>query len=156
MFDDRLYTEDSVIKQLALVELHSKDGSALDAGCSCIEGKHLFIIEGLCEEGKGFALSEKEKGFYDQLGALARSVRRSMEATDYDMHKALHEAGLNPGSRLYLPHGLTAAEASSHTLRRKLSSCVEAAEIKCCGRPTKHYEECSCNPVAVCRASIEH
>jgi hypothetical protein len=138
------------------VELHSKDGSALDAGCGCIEGKHLFIIEGLSEEGKGFAVSEKEKSFYDHLGALARSSRRQIESTDFNMQAALHEAGLNPGPRAYQPHGLSEQEHSSVELRHKLSSCIKQAELKCCGGHTTHYENCSCNPVAVCRASVEH
>jgi hypothetical protein len=82
-FDDRRYTEDSIIKQLALVELHSKDGSAVDAGCGCIEGKHLFLIEGLAEEGKGFALSDKEKKFYEELGDWARRKRKEIEDSSF-------------------------------------------------------------------------
>jgi hypothetical protein len=84
-FDDRRYTEDALIKQLSLIELHSKDGSALDAGCGCIEGKHLFLVEGLSEEGKGFALSEKEKRFYEELGNLARTYRKRIEGSEFDV-----------------------------------------------------------------------
>jgi len=83
-FDDRRYTEDSIIKQLTLIELHSKDGSALDAGCGCIEGKHLFAVEGLAEEGIGFAKSEKEKKFYEELGTWAREQRKSIESGKFD------------------------------------------------------------------------
>ena len=83
MFDDRVYTEDAVIKQLSLIELHSKDGSALDAGCGCIEGKHLFIVEGLAEEGKGFALTDSEKSFYEDLGTWARTKRKQIEASEW-------------------------------------------------------------------------
>lgn len=155
-FDDRVYTEDSVIKQLALVELHSKDGSAVDAGCHCIEGKHLFIIEGLANEGTGFAVSDKEKAFYDQLGALARSLRRTLESSEFDMRQALHESGLNPGARSYLPHGLTGEERTHPALTHKLSQCIKEAEVSCCGQHTKDYSKCDCNPVAVCRSSVEH
>jgi hypothetical protein len=93
MFDDRVYTEDAIIKQLALIELHSKDGSALDAGCGCIEGKHLFIVEGLAEEGKGFALSEKEKHFYDDLGTWARTKRKQIEDSTFDSGNHVMQCG---------------------------------------------------------------
>lgn len=85
-FDDRKYTEDAIIKQLSLIELHSKDGSALDAGCGCIEGKHLFLVEGLSEEGKGFALTDSEKKFYDELGNWARANRKRIEMAEWDVH----------------------------------------------------------------------
>ena len=83
-FDDRRYTEDALIKQLSLIELHSKDGSALDAGCGCIEGKHLFLVEGLAEEAKGFALTDPEKEFYDELGDLARTKRKAIEGHEWE------------------------------------------------------------------------
>jgi hypothetical protein len=155
-FDDRVYTEDSLITQLALTELHCKDGSAVDAGCHCVPAKHLFLIEGLSSEGVGFTPKENEKRFYEQLGALSRAARRSIEHDEFDMHKALHEAGLNPGMRAYLPHGLTETEKQHPDIRAKLSRCIKEAELSCCGKHTKHYETCSCNPVAVCRASVEH
>ena len=85
-FDDHKYTEDAIIKQLSLIELHSKDGSALDAGCGCIEGKHLFLVEGLAEEGKGFALTDSEKKFYDELGNWARMKRKAIESSEWDEH----------------------------------------------------------------------
>ena len=87
-FDDRKYTEDAIIKQLSLVELHSKDGSALDAGCGCIEGKHLFLVEGLAEEGKGFAVTQEEKVFYEELGDWARANRKRIEMQDWKQHAA--------------------------------------------------------------------
>jgi hypothetical protein len=90
-FDDKKYTEDALIKQLSLVELHSKDGSALDAGCGCIEGKHLFIIEGLSEEGKGFATSEQEKRFYEEVGNYARNYRKRIENAEWDSKGGDHK-----------------------------------------------------------------
>ena len=85
-FSDRDYTRDAVIKQLGLVELHCRDGSAIDAGCQCIDTKHLFLIEGLCEEGQGFALSAAERQFYKDLGDLVRLIRKKMEVEDYNLH----------------------------------------------------------------------
>lgn len=152
-FNDRDYTQDSVIKQASLVELHTKDGSALDAGCQCIEGKHLRLIEGLAEEGKGFALSEKEKQFYDQLGSLSREIRKSLEADNFDMHAILHKAGLNPYLRQYLPHGLTECEKAHPKVVHKLQHCIKIVEKRegC----TPPYTDCPVIPVAVCRASIK-
>lgn len=89
-FNDREYTHDAVIKQLGLIELHSKDGSALDSGCQCIETKHLFLLEGLSEEGAGFALTEKEKRFYTDLGDFARKTRKALEEGNFSLPKGSH------------------------------------------------------------------
>ena len=82
-FNDRDYTREALIKQLGVVELHSKDGSALDAGCQCIETKHLFNIETLSEEGVGFGMTEKEKKFYQRLADFARHARKSIDTEDF-------------------------------------------------------------------------
>jgi hypothetical protein len=60
----------------------------------------------------------------------------------------------NPRTRGFLPHGLTSCEKAHRDVRRKLASCIKETEKRCCGRLTKHYDSCSCNPVAVCRASV--
>lgn len=64
------------------------------------------------------------------------------------------DAEENPRTRVFLPHGLTECEKEHGNIRRKLSSCIKKTEIKCCGKHTTEYSECSCNPVAVCRASV--
>lgn len=92
VFDDRDYTREALIKQVGLIELHCKDGSAIDAGCACIDTKHLFLIEGLCEEGQGFALSAKERLFYQQLGDLTRNIRKKIDIEDYNLHGVMREA----------------------------------------------------------------
>lgn len=153
-----------MIKQLGLVELHCKDGSAIDAGCQCIDTKHLYLIEGLAEEGQGFALSAQEREFYKNLGDLARFTRKRMEVEDYNLHGVMREVMKkeypeprhigNPRTRGFLPHGLTACEKSHPKVQRKLSSCIRETELSCCGEFTTDYSKCSCNPVAVCRASI--
>lgn len=145
MFNDRDYTIDSLVKQLSLVELHAKDGSAVDAGCECIEGKHLFVIEGLAEEGVGFAMSEKERQFYMKLADLARKLRKNIEEGKFEMPH-------NPVGRAYLPHGLTECEKAHPSVKRKLSRCIKKVEKRegC----TPPYTTCQVNPVAVCRASI--
>jgi len=124
-FNDRDYTRDAMIKQLGLVELHCKDGSALDAGCACIETKHLYNIEGLSEEGVGFALTEQERKFFQQLGEFARATRKRMEVEDWSLHGVMRET--------MKPH-------VSPECLRKVKSCMES------GKPV---EECRAD--VVCR-----
>jgi len=163
------------------VELHTKDGSAIDAGCQCIETKHLFLIEGLSEEGKGFALSKKEKEFMSQLGDLSRQIRKKMEVEDWSFkgvsvgnprplslhpEEAKHLKGFRAKSgwirkirtkkwkpkKKNNPHGLTKCEKRHPSVRRKLSSCIKELEKRSgCKSP---YTNCAINPVAVCRSSI--
>lgn len=138
-FNDRRYTQDALIKQLGLVELHGKDGSAVDAACKCIQTKHSFNIEGLAEEGIGFALSEKEKQFYAKVADWARDIRKHIETEDYSLG--------NPFPRQYLPYGLTVCEKQYPSVRRKMSRCIKKLE------PRERSGEIE-SAVAVCRASI--
>jgi hypothetical protein len=144
-FDDREYTLDSLIKELVLIEKHSKDGSALDAGCACIESKHLYAVEGLAEEGVLFAMSKQEREFYEKLAELARKLRKNIEEGRFEIPH-------NPTGRQYLPHGLTQCEKKYPSVKRKLSSCIKQVEKRegC----TPPYTDCPVNPVAVCRTSI--
>ena len=52
------------------------------------------------------------------------------------------------------PHGLTACEKKHPSILRKIRRCIKKVELKCCGKHTKDYSKCECNPVAVCRATI--
>lgn len=156
-FDDRLYTKDATIKQLGLIELHCKDGSAVEAGCQCIDTKHLYLIEGLAEEGMGFALSAKERAFYEDLANFVRLTRKRMDMEDWNLHGVMREIMKmkhpepkyphNPGRRKYLPHGLTECEKAHPEVRRKLSRCIKKLE------PREETGEIE-SAVAVCRASI--
>lgn len=139
-FNDYDYTRDAIIKQLSLVELHGKDGSAVDAGCQCINTKHTYMLEGLCEEMAGFAKSEQEKKFYLEVAELARELRKRIDSEEWSIPA-------NPG-RKFLPHGLTACEKSHPEVRKKLASCIRQTEKK----PGAYVKF---NPVAVCRSSIE-
>lgn len=157
MFNEHDYTESAMMKQLALVELHSKDGSAVEAGCTCIETKHSYIIEGLSEEMKGFALSAQEKKDYEEIGEWARNFRKKIETSDYRADREVpvpkkHFVHLNPHGRLYLPHGLTECEKKHPDVAHRLASCIEDVEEKEDCKPP--YEGCQVNPVAVCRASV--
>lgn len=82
-FEDYDYTRDAIIKQATLIELHGKDGSAVDAGCQCINTKHTYMLEGLAEEMVGFAKTEAEKKFYMNVSADMRELRRKIDAEDW-------------------------------------------------------------------------
>jgi len=156
-FNDRDYTREAVIKQLGLIELHCKDGSAVEAGCQCIDTKHLYLIEGLAEEGQGIALSQKERSFYTDLSNLVRLIRKNMEVEDYNLHGVMREVmqkkhpiplhGDNPYPRKYLPAGLTACERKYPSVQKRLASCIKQLE------PKERRGEIK-SAVAVCRASI--
>lgn len=90
-FDDLDYTRESIIKQLLLIQNHGVDGSAVDAGCGCIEDKHLFVVEALAEEGETIATNPKEKEFYASLADLARNLRRKIDAEDWNIHGVMRE-----------------------------------------------------------------
>lgn len=64
------------------------------------------------------------------------------------------EKSENPRTRKFLPHGLSSCERKHKGVQRKLSSCIKATELKCCGKHTTDYSACDCNPVAVCRATV--
>lgn len=155
VFDDAKYTEEAILKQAVLIENHSRDGSVLDAGCHCVEGKHLLALEGYSEEGQSIMQEQKKKEFLYHLGNLARALRRNMEADDWNINNVLKESGLNPHPRAFLPHGLTEIEKSHADVRSKLASCIRKVEISCCGSHTSDYSGCRCNPVAVCRAALQ-
>ncbi len=97
-FNDRDYTADALIKQLSLIELHGKDGSAVDSGCACIESKHLFMIEGLAEEGVGFGVSTKEKAFYRQVSEFARVLRKNIDAAQFTFPKIACSTVIHAGN----------------------------------------------------------
>jgi len=158
-FNERTYTSDAIIKQLGLIELHCKDGSATEAGCMCIDTKHLYLLEGLAEEGQGFALTNKEKQFYAQLGDLVRQIRKNMEVEQFELHGVMrevmrekHPIPLRSNPRKHLPSGLTACEIKYPSVQKRLKSCIKGVEKQYgCKSP---YEACPVNPIAVCRASI--
>lgn len=125
MFDEKKYTEDSIIKQLTLIQLHSTDGSALDGGCSCIEGKHLHALEGLAEEGTMTSETPQEKAFYENLANVARETRKAIEEQKFG----------------YMPHNPVSGECP------KLVRCIKKVS-ETCVMP-------ACNPYAVCRASVK-
>jgi len=75
-FDGLDYTRNALLEELALVERHARDGSAVNAGCACIEEKHLLNISGLASEGVTLATDAQEKAFYMWLADHTRELRR--------------------------------------------------------------------------------
>ena len=74
-FDGLEYTRESLLEELSLIERHARDGSAYEAGCSCIEEKHLLLVSGLASEGVTLAKDLDEKIYYMNLADLARAKR---------------------------------------------------------------------------------
>jgi hypothetical protein len=183
-FDDLEYTRRKIVGQLGLIQEHCTDGSAFQ-NCKCIEEKHLINLSGYASEGVTIALEAKEKEFYAWLGPWAdKTLDHVLDVLDHnndaeelamwaqladDCREIRHSITdgtfdiSNPASaRKYLPHGLTTEEKGSKSLQEKLSRCIDKVEQRCCkGHSTILYEDgadysqCSCNPVAVCRASVK-
>ena len=84
-FEDRKYTLDSIVKQAVLMELHGKDGSAVDADCGCVESKHTFMMEALAEEGVGFAESDQERAFFNWVAEVNRQIRKHIDVQDWSI-----------------------------------------------------------------------
>lgn len=160
-FDELEYTRDREVKALVDIQDHASDGSALE-GCTCLQGKHFFKLESNSEEGITIANREAEKKFYEQMAPFARAARKAIidqtwkfpNVADIQEEQKHETVPGNPRTRAFLPHGLTECEASHKDVRHRLSRCIEEAELKCCGKHTRDYSKCQCNPIAVCRASV--
>lgn len=77
-FDGHDYTERSTLEELLLIERHARDGSAVTAGCACIQEKHLLTLAGLASEMPTLSKDENERKFYMKLAEEARSLREQI------------------------------------------------------------------------------
>jgi hypothetical protein len=171
-FDGLKYTREALAEELALIERHATDGSALDAGCSCIQEKHLLMIAGLAREGKTLATDQQEKDFYDKTAQAARELRKTI--VDGDFIWPTNPLGgrwedLTPEEREQMTRKIKWSEKAKGTnpspqYHKVLSRCINKVEHKCCeGHAAIVYDEeghadysnCSCNPFAVCKASVK-
>lgn len=85
MPDPLKYTEEELAKELVLLEKHLKQEPYMDEDfcIDCIE-KHLILIEGLAEEGIGFADDkEKENNFVSIANTANRLKREIKTSPDY-------------------------------------------------------------------------
>jgi len=145
MFDEKKYTPEAIMEELALAERHARDGSAVDAGCSCIEDKHTLLISGLASEASNMT-EGKEKEFYDKLAEFAKKARHEIIDGSFNFPS-------NPTDREYAPHGWTSCEKQHPKVQKKMRSCIKKVEKREGCRPP--YDTCPVNPVAVCRASVK-
>jgi len=86
--NDRDYTLNAILEELALLERHCRDGSFKI--CRCIPEKHLPTLAGLSSEGFGFAKTPDEKEFMDKLMNASRIIREHIEKnglTDEDANQ---------------------------------------------------------------------
>ena len=140
-FDGHDYTERSVLEELLLIERHSRDGSAIQAGCACIEEKHLLTLAGLASEMPTLAKSKDEAEFYMNLAKLAREKREE-----------ILDANFKGGD----PAGPKGEDDPPAHVSAKMERCRREVEVKCCGKETSDYSNCTCNPAAVCYATVSH
>lgn len=116
--NDRVYTLNSLIEELALLERHIRDGSV--HLCDCLPEKHLPLVSGLASEGFIFAESSSEKSFMarmrdkarvykdkikrgelrdkeamNELASWARGLRHAVEARDWGFSRSVY-AGSSP------------------------------------------------------------
>jgi hypothetical protein len=176
-FDDLKYTRRKIVQELGAIQEHATDGSAFQ-NCKCIEEKHLNMLSKYATEGVAIASDPKEKEFYawlspwadktlDHVLQILETNNEPLELSMWallgdDCREIRHEITEetfnvpNPAStRAYLPRGLTKTEKEDSKLRSLLSRCIRKVEIRCCGGPTSDYSKCKCNPIAICRSSIE-
>ena len=95
-FNGHEYTQTSVLEELLLIERHARDGSAVEAGCGCIEEKHLLTLSGLSSEMPTLTKSDKEKDFYARLAETARELRKMVIDADFpsfELHINKSESG---------------------------------------------------------------
>jgi len=93
-FDGLEYTRLAILEELALIERHARDGSAVDAGCACIEEKHLLNLAGLSSEGVTLATDKNEKDYYMNLASWARKTRQDILNGDFGATKVKCEAAV--------------------------------------------------------------
>jgi hypothetical protein len=146
MFDEKKYTQDAILEELALSERHARDGSAVDAGCSCIEDKHTLLLSGLASEATNMSVNPKEKEFYSKFAEFQKKARHEIIDGTFNFPT-------NPAGRAFEPHGWTECEKEHPNIQRKMRSCIKKVEKREGCRPP--YDTCPVNPVAVCRASVK-
>ena len=83
-FDGIEYTRREATKQLLKIEEHVTNGSALDAGCACIQERHLLSFEGYGDEGQAIATATEEKKFWSVASLWARESWKKIIADPWN------------------------------------------------------------------------
>jgi predicted transcriptional regulator len=91
--DALTYTRSELEKELVLLEKHLKQYPYMKPDfCIDCALKHFTAIEGLSEEGVGFAKSEEEKKFFIRVADWAKKWRSNLPKSDEDAVRAAEEA----------------------------------------------------------------
>lgn len=82
MPDPLRYTEEELAKELVLLEKHLKQEPYMDEDfcIDCIE-KHLILIEGLAEEGIGFADDKEKENNFVNIANIANRLKRKIKTS---------------------------------------------------------------------------
>jgi predicted transcriptional regulator len=87
------YTRSELEKELVLLEKHLKQYPYMKQDfCIDCALKHFTAIEGLSEEGVGFAKSEEEKKFFIRVADWAKKWRSNLPKSDEEAVRAAEEA----------------------------------------------------------------
>jgi hypothetical protein len=173
-YDDLKYTRRKIVGQAGLIEEHCTDGSAFQ-NCQCIEEKHLIKLGATAAEGVTIAENPKEKEFYawlapwsdktlDHVLAVLEHNNDAEELAMWaqladDMREIRHQVS---NQTFDIPNPAS-TRGESKTFEEVLSRCIDKVEQKCCKQHSAiiykdgaaDYSQCSCNPVAVCRAKVK-
>jgi len=84
--DDKMYTLNALVEELALMERHLRDGSWVL--CSCNPEKHLPLVSGLASEGFGFTDDKDEKEFMRLIRDRARIWKAQIQEGKFDKEDA--------------------------------------------------------------------
>ena len=80
MQDPLRYTEEELVKELVLLEKHLKQSPYMDENfCLECQEKHLTSIEGLAEEGIGFADNKKKEKMFADVANKANRLKREIK-----------------------------------------------------------------------------
>jgi hypothetical protein len=86
------YTRSELEKELVLLEKHLRQYPYMGAEtCLDCEKKHFSAIEGLAEEGIGFAKSEEESAFFTKVADWAKAYRHHLPNSDEDAIRVARE-----------------------------------------------------------------
>lgn len=146
-FDPYIYTKDSIIQELLLLERHIRDGSVYICGCAW--DQHLPMIEGLCSEMIKFAKTDEERRFFEGLMHTARDYRIKLQ---YGEEEETEAGNNNPGDDkipehcVFVPEPIKGKEAFDPESFRTL--CPECPEARCSLCPPEL--ECATRIIVAC------
>lgn len=73
------YTQDELLKQVNLLEIHLKQSKIDPDFCNDCVNKHLFSIRGLIDEQEGFANNENERENLEEMGEFFTELQKKKD-----------------------------------------------------------------------------